>query len=146
MNALVTINRPIEEVFEFVTDQANSKLYKPFVTESRKITEGPIGVGTRFVEGIDFGKRHYTGIVEILEYRPFEWWVYRTRDEPYPFSLFVKGSFEPTATGTLLRGQVNFEGYGAWKLLTPLVRLFFKSQERRSFSKLKEVMEVRSQE
>ncbi len=45
---LVMINRPIQEVFAFVTDHANDKYWKPLVTESKKISTEPIGVGTRF--------------------------------------------------------------------------------------------------
>lgn len=142
MNDLVTINRPVKDVFEFVTNQANSKLWKPFVTESRQISAGQIGVGTQFVEGVDVWNRHLAGIVEILEYQPHHWCVYKTREEPYPFSFTAQISFEAAASGTIIRGHVEFQGHGAlWNWLTPLVRLFFKSQERKSFHHLKRVME-----
>jgi hypothetical protein len=141
MDDLIVVNRPIEEVFEFMTNQSNAKLWKPFVTESRQVTHGQIGVGTQFVEGIDVMNRHLAGIVEILEYQPYHWFVYKTREEPYPFSLLARMSFEETSSGTLIRGHVDFHGHGLfWGWLTPLLRLFFKSQ-RKSFYRFKQVME-----
>lgn len=141
MDDLIIVNRPIQEVFEFMTNQSNAKLWKPFVTESRQITDGPIGVGTQFVEGIDIWNRHLVGIVEILEYQPYHWFVYQTREEPYPFSLIAQMSFEETSSGTLIRGHVEFHGHSLfWDWFTPLIRLFFKSQEK-SFYNFKQIME-----
>jgi hypothetical protein len=44
----IEIRRPVEEVFDVVADQRNELSYNPRMTESVKLTEGPIGVGTRF--------------------------------------------------------------------------------------------------
>jgi len=80
-------------------------------------------------------------IVEILEYQPYHWFVYQTREEPYPFSLIAQMSFEETSSGTLIRGHVEFHGHGLfWDWFTPLIRLFFKSQEK-SFYHFKQIME-----
>jgi len=142
MNDLLIINRPIQEVFEFITNQSNAKLWKPFVTESRQITDGQIGAGTQFVEGIDVWNRHFAGIVEILEYQPPHRFVYKTREEPYPFSFVAQMSFEETPSGTIVHGNVEFQGHGwFWNQFTPLIRLIFKSQEKKSFHHLKQVIE-----
>ena len=142
MDDLVTVERPIEEVFAFVADQANNRLWKPFVSQSERVYPGPLGVGSQFVEGIDVFNRHLTGIVEVLEYQPPHRYVYRTRDEPYPFSLTARLSFKASGSGTLIQGQASLLGHGrVWHWFTPLVRLFIKSQERRSFQRLKRVME-----
>lgn len=142
MDDLVTIDRSLEDVFLFVTDQANSKLWKPFVTESRQLSPGPIGVGTRFVEGIHVWHRHLAGIIEITEYEPHSRYAYRTLEEPYPFSLMAQMSFQATASGTSIRGQVHFQGHSpGWHWLTPLVRLVFKSQQRGAFRRLNAVIE-----
>jgi uncharacterized protein YndB with AHSA1/START domain len=45
----ITINLPIEEVFDFVTDARNEPLYNPRIVRAEKTTCGPIGHGTRFV-------------------------------------------------------------------------------------------------
>jgi hypothetical protein len=42
------IERPIDEVFAFLADGTNDPKFSPRVQEIRKVTDGPIGVGTVF--------------------------------------------------------------------------------------------------
>lgn len=44
----IEIARKVEDVFDVVADQRNEVAYNPEMTESVKLTDGPIGVGTRF--------------------------------------------------------------------------------------------------
>ena len=43
---MITINRPVEEVFAYVSDLQNSPLWQKGLLEARRITEGPLGLGT----------------------------------------------------------------------------------------------------
>jgi hypothetical protein len=139
MDDLVTINRPIQEVYAYVTDHANDKYWKPFVTESRKISAGPIGVSTRFeIVTVAWGYRR-AGEVEVLEYEPYNLYAYRSNDEL--FSFVARLAFSTTSSGTLIQGYVKFHAQGLWKLLVPIPLLFFQSQTRQTFNRLKQVME-----
>ncbi len=42
------IDRPIQEVFDFLADGTNDPKFSPRVQEIRRTTDGPIGVGTVF--------------------------------------------------------------------------------------------------
>src|SRR5678816_1039399 len=106
MDDLVIINRPIQEVFAFITDHANDKYWKPFVTESRKISAGPIGVGTRFEIVTVAGGYRRSGEVEILEYEPGRMFSYRGHDSHFPFVGQIM--FLTTPSGTHLHGHVEF--------------------------------------
>ena len=44
----LSIARPVEVVFDVVADQRNQPSYTPTMTAATKVTDGPIGVGTRF--------------------------------------------------------------------------------------------------
>ena len=44
----VVIDRPIEEVFAFVTDPDNVSLWQSTSLETEQTSEGPVGVGTTF--------------------------------------------------------------------------------------------------
>jgi len=139
MDDLVVINRPIQEVFAFVTDHANDKLWKPFVTESRKISAGPIGVGTRFeIVTVAWGYRR-SGEVEILEYEPDHMFTYRGHDRHFPF--IGQLIFSKVPSGTHIHGNVEFQARGVWKLLSPLPLMFFRSQTKSTFARLKQVIE-----
>ncbi len=44
----ITINRPVSEVFEFVADPENFPRWNYYVLTVRKLSSGPIGVGTAY--------------------------------------------------------------------------------------------------
>jgi len=143
MNDLVTINRPPQDVFDFVANHANDKLWKPFVTVSKQISAGAIGVGTRFEVGTLISNRYFASNVEIVEYEPHRWYVYKSNAQPFPF--IAQLSFESITSGTAIRGQVEFQAHGLWKVFAPIIQAFFKSQEKHTFSQLKKVLENASQ-
>ena len=139
MDDLIIINRPVQEVFAFVSDHSNDKLWKPFVTESRQLSAGPIRAGTRFeIVTVAWGYRR-SGEVEILEYEPDHMFVYRAHDRHFPFISQL--TFSTTPSGTRILGYVKFQAQGVWKLLSSLPLLFFHSQTKRTFLRLKQVME-----
>ena len=42
------IQRPVHEVFDYISDLENACQLQPGLLDVRRITEGPLGVGTRF--------------------------------------------------------------------------------------------------
>jgi len=42
----VEISRPVAEVFDFVADQTNAPRWQDGLHEVRRLTEGPLGIGT----------------------------------------------------------------------------------------------------
>jgi hypothetical protein len=44
----LVINRPVDEVFDFVADERNEPRYNPRIRRAEKLSPGPIGGGTRF--------------------------------------------------------------------------------------------------
>ena len=44
----IVISRPIDEVFDFVADERNEPKYNPQMTLAEMVTQGPIGVGSKF--------------------------------------------------------------------------------------------------
>ena len=48
----VVIDRPIDEVFAFVADGTNDPKFSPRVQEIRKVTDGPVGVGTIYESSV----------------------------------------------------------------------------------------------
>lgn len=43
----ITIERPVEVVFDFVADQTNEPQYNPSMVRAEKVTPGPLGGSTR---------------------------------------------------------------------------------------------------
>lgn len=61
------IDRPIDEVFAVAADVAAQPAWSPTVLRATKLTEGPIGLGTRFRMAVK-GQGQFE--VEIAEYDP----------------------------------------------------------------------------
>ena len=139
MDDIITINRPIQEVFAYVTDHANDKYWKPFVTESRQVSAGPTGVGTRFEIVTTARNYRRAGEVEIIAYEPDHMFAYRAHDKYFPFVSQLM--FSTTPSGTRIHGHVEFQAKGIWKLLSFLLLFFFRSQTKHTFLRLKQVME-----
>jgi uncharacterized protein YndB with AHSA1/START domain len=45
----VTIDAPVDEVFDMVADERNEPRYNPRILRAEKVSEGPVGAGARFV-------------------------------------------------------------------------------------------------
>jgi len=53
----ILINQSVELVFDYVVDQRNEPAYNPRMLHSEKITDGPIGLGSRFRATAQSGRR-----------------------------------------------------------------------------------------
>lgn len=62
------IDRPLEEVFAFTADFANAEVWDPGVASSRRIDDGPPGVGARYDVLVAFGPREIPMTYEITDW------------------------------------------------------------------------------
>ena len=106
MSVSQDIAAPIETVFDRAADFPNAASTIEAITKMEMLTEGPIGVGTRFRETRVMFGREATEEMEIVEFdRPRG---YRLHAESHG-SRYLSGlSFEETAGGT--RVTMHFEG------------------------------------
>src|SRR5689334_22737896 len=69
----ISINRPVDEVFNFVLDGTNSPQWRPAVTDVQRVSGTPQGVGARYKQGLKGpGGRRIDGDYEITEVKPNE--------------------------------------------------------------------------
>ena len=64
------VNRPVREVFEAWMDLERSPEWAAPVIERRKVTQGPVGVGTTYLARDQFPGRVIEFTVEITEHDP----------------------------------------------------------------------------
>jgi carbon monoxide dehydrogenase subunit G len=64
------IDLPLEEVFRYVADFANTEQWDPGVKSARRIGDAPIGVGTKYDVVSEFGSSQIPLTYEITEYEP----------------------------------------------------------------------------
>ena len=139
----IVINRPIDQVFPYVANLNNQTHWMEDVISSKQVSEGPVGMGTKFQQDMKMMGRSLDTQYEITGYE-------------YPTTMSFTGtsrgmmefggqySFTPEGEGT----AIDFDGYakltGVWRLVEPL----FAGEVRRGFNKelseLKKVLEAQS--
>lgn len=128
-----SIARPPVVVFDVVADERNR--YDPSIRHAELLTEGPIGVGTRFRSVSGSVRRAVEMAVEITGYdRP-----HRLASTTRTASMDIDSTlvFEPAGPGTRMHWSSQLRPRGFVKLLTPLLALIGRRRMRRVWHALK---------
>ena len=138
----IEIDRPVAEVFDFVADQRNEPLYNPDMVSSQKLTDGPIDVGTRFGATSRSFANPVSMVIELtaLE-RP-----HRLASTTHVGGMVLEGglTFDAVPGGTRMSWAWKVHPTGPMRLLTPLLVLVGRRNERRIWTGLKHYVESRT--
>jgi uncharacterized protein YndB with AHSA1/START domain len=135
----VTIDAPVDEVFDVVADERNEPRYNPRIVRAEKVSEGPVGAGARFVAVPKRMGPKGEMALTILEYdRP-----HRLHNVVRSHYMQVDGTltFEEVEGRTRLRWDWDMGLVGPMRLLSPVLALIGPAWERRNWVGLKEYME-----
>jgi uncharacterized membrane protein len=135
----ILINRPVQQVFDFVADQRNEPIYNPQMLRSEKITDGPIGIGTRFRATARSGRRVVEMLIEVTEYDRARRFGSRTTMP----SVDISGglTFAPVHGASRMSWSWRVRPSGPLRLLSPLVARLGRRQEQRIWTGLKNHLE-----
>ena len=108
---IITINRPIQEVFAYVSDLQNGPQWQNGLVEARRITEGPLGIGTQYTDVRKFtGGRLLESVIQCTTYEPNKKIVLKTISGSWPYEdTFL---FESTGRGTRLTDRLELQTSG----------------------------------
>jgi len=114
------IDRPIEEVFAFLSDGTNDPKFRPRVLEIAKATDGPVGVGTTYKSTVKDAGVKTQREFKVTEFEPptkIRWAEISTNQVMAP-----EGGYDLAAEGNRTRVTVYnvLEGRGIGKLFAPL--------------------------
>ena len=135
----VTIDAPVDEVFDMVADERNEPRYNPRIVRAEKLTSGPVGRHARFVAFPRSLGSKGAMTLEILEYdRPN-----RLRNVIRSSYMQVEGTlrFEDVGGGTRLTWSWDISLLGAMRALSPVLALIGPAWERRNWVGLKHHLE-----
>lgn len=136
----IVIQRPPEEVFDVVADTSKEPEYNPRMNRAERITDGPIGVGTRFKAATASMGRPVDMIIEITDYqRPRS-----LASTTHMSSMDLRGTltFDPVPEGTRMRWSWDLQPSGALKLFNPLIATMGRRQEQAIWTGLKHHLEA----
>ena len=134
------INRPVEEVFAFLSIPENDPKWISSSNDVKKTSEGPIGVGATFRTVVRFLGRRIEGESEITEYEPKRRYATKSKSGPVPVKSRV--TFERVEGGTRVTDTQVAEPDGFFKLAEPLLVSMVKRQFEADFANLKDLMET----
>ena len=138
----IVIKRPVEEVFDFVADERNEPSYHSQMRRVEQVTQGPVGIGTRYrTELVSMG-RPLEMDIEITGYeRPR-----KLASSTHMSRMDTQGAltFDPVPGGTRMRWSWEVALHGVLKLMSPLLALMGRRQERGIWAGLKRLLEARA--
>lgn len=139
INGEIVINRPVQEVFDFVADERNEPRYNPGMLRAELLTPGPVGLGSRFRAEMRTRPRPVVMTTENTGYdRPR-----RLASITRLPTMDIEGAltFDPVPAGTQMRWSWDVAPRGLLKLAAPVVARIGARQERAIWTGLKRVLE-----
>jgi uncharacterized membrane protein len=136
----IVVDRPSDEVWEFVHETTKDALWQTTLTESEKLTDGPMRVGTQIRE-----VRHFLGVrieltLEVTEYEPNRKSAIRAVSGPVPLT----GSYrlEPLEAGTRFTVSGELDAHGLFKLAEPVFARITRRELEANLGHLKDLLET----
>jgi hypothetical protein len=131
----VQIDRSPEEVFNYLVDLRNELKWNPDAQSMEKLTDGPIGVGTKFLAK---WKQSKLIEVECIRFERPRRWAYSNGG---PLSVVFDVAITPQGTGSLLVSRFDVRPHGLLKLFFPVILRELKRAEKQNMGYIKKVLE-----
>jgi hypothetical protein len=129
-----------EEAFDFLSDHRAELEWNPRCRAMEKLTDGPVGVGTRY--RAKWKGSPHVELETVAFDRPHSW----TTHNGGPLEVRFTCTVEPDPVGTRL--QVEFEPtpHGPLRLVFPLLLRSLRRDELANMTHLREALERRSRD
>lgn len=138
----ILIERPVEEVFTYLSIPENNPQWEPMVLESRMVTNGPMRVGSKFTEKVKLiGSPIETECI-VTEYEFPRIFAYKSNSSAR-FQTEGRVVLEPIGGSTRLSFSGKNQFGGVWRLLEPVMGGEAKKEVEGALNKLKSILEQR---
>jgi uncharacterized membrane protein len=137
----VVVNRPVGEVFQFMSVNENALEWQPGLLETR-ITNDVQGVGRAWIDTIQFLGRRMEVPFRLTDWQSVRKLAFQSTGGPIP----MQGSyaFEPAGDGTRVTFLLTGEPGGFFKLAEPVLMRLLQRQWDTNLANLKDVLEAQA--
>jgi len=132
----VDIGRSAEDVFDYASDHMREPEWNPAMRSVRKLSEGPVGLGTRYEMEFVPGKPMVATCDDFD--RPRSWEV---SGRVLGMDVTLGGEVTPTARGSHLVFRTVFGSSGLRALALPLMRRRMAPAMQRNVERIKTILE-----
>jgi uncharacterized membrane protein len=116
----ITIDRPVQQVFDFILDGANNPLWRPAVMDIKPLAEKPYGIGSTFQQGLKGPGGRIDGDYQITECQPAQVIKFQVTTGPArPTGTY---HFESDGKATIVTFVLDFQPQGLAKLMNPMIQ------------------------
>lgn len=135
----IIVNRPVSEVFQFLSVNENALQWQSGLLETR-ITNDVSGVGRAWIDIVQFLGRRMEVPFQLTDWQADRKIAFQSTGGPIP----MQGSyaFAPSEDGTQVTFQLTGEPGGFFKLAEPVLMKMLQRQWQTNFANLKDVLEA----
>lgn len=135
----VRINRPSDEVFDFISNFENNPLWQSGQVEARFTSEGPLRVGSTYNQVAKFLGRRIESTFEVLEYEPGR--KVKAASTSGSFPITFTRMVEARDGGAEVSAVVEGDASGFFKLAEPLLARMVQRSVDADYRNLKQILE-----
>ncbi|MFD0362340.1 SRPBCC family protein [Nocardia sp. GCM10030253] len=135
----LTINRTVEDVFDYLAQFENVPRWNYAITETSKTSDGPVGIGSTYRQTRSIPQPAEESF-EVTGFDPSK--RLEIRGQLGPFPAVVSYVLEPISGGTLLRNTIELEVRGALRLAGPVLTARVKSAVAANLEVLRQLLEA----
>jgi|Tabmets5t2r1_1033131.scaffolds.fasta_scaffold00023_9 uncharacterized protein YndB with AHSA1/START domain len=130
------IHRPQEDVFDYCSDLRSELGWNPKAKYVEKLTDGPVGVGTRYrARWANSGPT----TVEVVQFdRPRRW---ETKAKARGLSIRFQGTVTDAVPGVRYTAYLQLQPERLARLVAPLALLAMRCQDHKNMHRLREALE-----
>jgi uncharacterized membrane protein len=135
----VHIDRPSDEVFDFIANFENNPRWQSGQVEARFTSEGPLRVGSTYDQAAKFLGRQIVSTFEVLEYEPG--CMVKASSTSGSFPITFTRIVEAAGDGAHVSAVVEGDASGFFKLAEPLLARMVQRSVKADYRNLKQLME-----
>jgi carbon monoxide dehydrogenase subunit G len=136
----VTVNRPVQEVWDFISTFENTTRWSRGVLEARQTSDGPLRVGSTLETVVKVFGRRRTADYLVTEYEPNHVFAFKVASGP--MTSRARYSVQPAGAGTRLTASGEAEATGLYKLLAPVLVRTLKRHSQDDLANLRRILEA----
>ncbi len=134
----ITIERSPHDVFEFVSDLENIPKWNYAIAETRKVSEGPVGVGTTYRQARSLPRRSEETL-QVTQFEPDRRFAVNGGLGPFEGTLAYE--FEDLGGFTRLTNEADLDAQGIMKLAAPIASGRVRSAVAANLETLRRLLE-----
>jgi hypothetical protein len=134
----ITIERSRPDVFEFVSDLENVPKWNYAIAETRKVSEGPVDIGTTYRQFRSLPSRSEETL-EVVQLDPDR--RFAVRGDLGPLRGTLSYEFEEVGGSTRLTNRAELEGRGIARLAAPIASGRVRNAVAENLETLKRLLE-----